>query len=113
MSHFAKVCDGKVVQVIVAEQDFFNTFVDTSPGEWIQTSYNTRGGQHPEGRPLRGNFAGIGYTYDKENDVFYAPQPFSSWVLDTTTWLWTAPIPMPTDGKIYVWAESTLAWVEV
>ena len=88
MSHFAKVCDGKVVQVIVAEQDFFNTFVDTSPGEWIQTSYNTYGGQHPEGRPLRGNYAGIGFTYDRENDVFYAPQPVPSWTLNTTTWLW-------------------------
>ena len=58
MSHFAKVLGGKVIQVIVAEQDFFNTFVDTSPGEWIQTSYNTHGGQHPEGRPLRKNYAG-------------------------------------------------------
>lgn len=112
MSHFAKVCDGKVVQVIVAEQDFFNTFVDTSPGEWIQTSYNTHGGQHPEGRPLRGNYAGIGYIYDRENDVFYAPQPFPSWTLNTTTWLWEAPIPMP-EGGVYTWDEATLSWVEV
>ena len=113
MSHFAKVCDGKVVQVIVAEQDFFNTFVDTSPGEWIQTSYNTYGGQHPEGRPLRGNYAGIGYTYDRENDVFYAPQPFPSWVLNNTTWMWEAPTPMPVDNKLYAWDEPTLSWVEV
>ena len=113
MSHFAKVCDGKVVQVIVAEQDFFNTFVDTSPGEWIQTSYNTHGGQHPEGRPLRGNYAGIGFTYDRENDVFYAPQPFASWTLNTTTWLWEAPTPYPDDGKKYYWDEATLSWVEV
>ena len=112
MSHFAKVCDGKVVQVIVAEQDFFNTFIDTSPGEWIQTSYNTYGGQHPEGRPLRGNYAGIGYTYDRENDVFYAPQPFPSWTLNTTTWLWEAPISMP-EGGVYHWDEETLSWVEV
>jgi hypothetical protein len=112
MSHFAKVCDGKVVQVIVAEQDFFNTFVDTSPGEWIQTSYNTRGGQHPEGRPLRKNYAGIGFTYDRERDAFIPPQPYSSWLLDEETCLWNAPTPMPTDG-IYTWDEPTLSWVEV
>lgn len=91
MSHFAKVLDGKVVQVIVAEPDFFDTFVDSSPGHWIQTSYNTHGNQHPEGRPLRGNYAGIGYTYDAENDVFYPPQPDASWTLNKTTWLWEPP----------------------
>lgn len=91
MSHFAKVLDGKVVQVIVAEPDFFDTFVDSSPGQWVQTSYNTYGNQHPEGRPLRGNFAGVGYTYDAVNDVFYAPQPDPSWVLNQSTWLWELP----------------------
>lgn len=91
MSHFAKVVDGKVTQVIVAEPEFFQTFVDSSPGEWIQTSYNTLGNQHPEGRPLRGNYAGIGYTYDKENDVFYAPKPADNATLNTTTWLWEVP----------------------
>lgn len=113
MSHFAKVCDGKVVQVIVAEQDFFDTFVDTSPGEWIQTSYNTHGGQHPEGRPLRKNYAGIGFTYDRERDAFIPPQPYPSWLLDEETWLWESPSPYPDDGKIYVWDEPTLSWVEV
>ena len=113
MGHFAKVVDGKVTQVIVAEQEFFDTFVDSSPGTWIQTSYNTQGGQHPEGRPLRGNYAGIGYTYDHNNDVFYAPQPFASWTISAPTWTWTAPTPMPTDGKMYAWDEPTLAWVEV
>ena len=91
MSHFAKVLDGKVIQVIVAEPEFFETFIDTSPGQWIQTSYNTLGNQHPEGRPLRGNFAGIGYTYDAQNDVFYAPKPADNAVLNTTTWLWEIP----------------------
>lgn len=91
MSHFAKVVDGVVVQVIVAEQEFFETFVDSSPGEWIQTSYNTHGNQHPEGRPLRGNYAGIGFTYDRENDVFIAPKPSDTATLDTTTWLWIDP----------------------
>jgi hypothetical protein len=113
MSHFAKVLDGKVTQVIVAEPEFFQTFVDSSPGEWIQTSYNTHGNQHPEGRPLRGNYAGIGYTYDCANDVFYAPQPYASWILDNTTWTWKAPVAMPTDDKQYKWDEATTNWVEV
>jgi hypothetical protein len=113
MSHFAKVCDGKVLRVIVAEKEFFDTYVDDTPGEWIQTSYNTHGNQHPEGRPLRGNYAGIGYTYDRTNDVFYAPQPYASWVLDNTTWTWKAPIAQPNDGKMYTWNEATTNWVEV
>ena len=113
MSHFAKVNNGIVENVIVAEKEFFNTFVDTSAGEWIQTSYNTHGNQHPNNKPLRGNYAGVGYTYDRENDVFYAPQPYNSWVLNKDTWLWEAPIPMPTDGKIYQWNEESTSWDEV
>ena len=112
MSHFAKVLGGKVIQVIVAEQDFFNTFVDTSPGEWIQTSYNTHGGQHPEGRPLRKNYAGVGYTYDAIRDAFIPPKPFASWLLNEDTCLWDAPTPMPQDGKFYNWDEATTSWVE-
>ena len=120
MSHYAKVTDGKVVQVIVAEAEFFNTFVDTSPGEWIQTSYNTRGNIHygQDGNPddgiaLRGNYAGIGYTYDKENDVFYAPQPYQSWTLNNLTWTWEAPTPYPNDGDPYAWNEDTTSWVKI
>ena len=120
MSHYAKVVDGKVTQVIVAEADFFNTFVDTSPGTWLQTSYNTRGGVHygqdgvaDGGVALRGNYAGIGYVYDQANDVFYASQPFPSWVLNNTTWTWEAPTLMPTDGKFYQWDEATTSWKEV
>jgi len=109
MSHFAKVTDNKVTQVIVAEQDF----IDNLDGTWLQTSYNTHGNQHPEGRPLRGNYAGIGYTYDFTNDVFYAPQPFPSWALNNTTWLWEAPVAYPTDGKVYKWNESIINWEEV
>ena len=112
MSHFAKVVDGKVVKVIVAEQEFFDTFVDDSPGSWIQTSYNTRGNEHPEGRPLRGNYAGIGYTYDFINDVFYPPTPYPSWVLNTLTWLWEAPVPYPQDNKQYFWDEKIINWKE-
>jgi len=88
MGHFAKVCDGIVTQVIVAEPEFFNTFVDSSPGEWIQTSYNTHGGQHPENRPLRKNYAGIGYTYDAERDAFIPPKPEGDYALDEETCLW-------------------------
>ena len=113
MSHFAKVLDEKVIQVIVAEADFFDIFVDTSAGTWIQTSYNTFGNQHPESRPLRGNFAGVGYTYDPVNDVFYAPQPYPSWTLNQSTWLWESPTPRPTDDKLYQWDEETLSWEEV
>ena len=121
MAHFAKIVDGKVVQVIVAEADFFNHFVDSSPGAWIQTSYNTRGGVHYDpvtnkpdsGVALRGNFAGVGYIYDAAHDVFYAPQPYPSWTLNETTWTWEAPTAMPKDGKVYNWDEATTSWVEV
>jgi hypothetical protein len=120
MSHYAKVANSIVTEVIVAEAEFFTTFVDTSPGAWIQTSYNTRGNLHygPDGNPdggvaLRGNYAGIGYTYDQTNDVFYAAQPYPSWVLNISTWTWEAPTPYPTDGKSYRWDEPTTSWVEI
>ena len=119
MSHFCKVVDGKVTQVIVAEPDFFKTFVDSSPGQWIQTSYNTRGGVHyapnsntPDGgTAIRGNYAGIGYTYDSTHDVFYPPQPYPSWTISAPTWTWTAPVAMPTTGGPYQWDEATKSWV--
>ena len=113
MSHFAKVCDGIVTQVIVAEPEFFTTFVDSSPGEWIQTSYNTYGGQHPEGRPLRKNYAGIGFAYDRERDAFIPPKPYASWALNQDSCLWDAPVAYPTDGKIYNWNEDQQNWIEV
>ena len=96
MGHFAKVLNGIVEKVIVAEPDFFDTFVDSSPGEWVQTSYNTRGNVHygQDGNPdggvaLRGNYAGIGYIYDRENDVFYPPKPGDDWIISAeTNWTW-------------------------
>ena len=125
MGHFAKVLDGKVVNVIVAEPEFFDTFVDSSPGTWIQTSYNTFGGVHykpnsyepseDQSKALRANYAGLGYIYDSEYDVFYAPQPYPSWVLNKTTWQWEPPIQMPSDAsetKRYKWDESIKNWVE-
>ena len=110
MAHFAKVEDGIVTQVIVAEQDVIDSglFGDG----WVQTSYNTYGGQHPEGRPLRKNFAGIGYTYDTERDAFIPPQNYPSWTLNEDTCLWEAPSLYPEDGALYLWDEDTLSWVE-
>jgi hypothetical protein len=113
MAHYAKVNNGIVENVIVAEADFFNTYVDSSPGAWIQTSYNTHGNQHPEGRPLRGNYAGIGYTYDATNDVFYAPKPYPSWILNESTWLWKAPVDYPTEEGRFTWNETTTSWIEI
>jgi hypothetical protein len=113
MAHFAKVVDGIVTKVIVAEPEYFNTFVDDSPGNWIQTSYNTIGGEHKlDGTPLRKNFAGKGYTYDSVKDAFIPPKPYASWVLDESTCLWNAPVAKPTDG-LYVWNESTTSWDSV
>jgi hypothetical protein len=109
MSHFAKVENGVVTQVIVAEQDVIDSGLFGTG--WVQTSYNTRANQHPENRPLRGNYAGVGYTYDAQNDVFYAPQPFASWTLNKNTWTWDAPKTMPTTDGPYKWDESTLSWV--
>jgi hypothetical protein len=114
MGHYAKVVDGKVTQVIVADPEFFATFVDTSPGEWIQTSYNTQGGVHLQGGiPLRKNYAGFGYTYDRIRDAFIPPQPYPSWTLNEDTCLWDSPIPYPTDEKMYAWDEETISWKEI
>jgi hypothetical protein len=113
MSHFAKVIDGIVTEVLVIEQDVIDTGLFGNPALWVQTSYNTYGGQHPEGRPLRKNYAGIGYTYDAERDAFIPPSPFPSWLLNEDTCLWDAPVPRPDDGKSYAWDEDTLSWIEV
>lgn len=114
MAHFAKVSGGIVTQVIVAEPEFFETFVDSSPGEWIQTSYNTHGGIHSGGgTPLRKNFAGIGYSYDPQRDAFIPPKPFPSWLLNEESCLWEAPVPMPADGGHYTWDEIAQVWVDL
>jgi hypothetical protein len=157
MGHYAKVVNGKVAKVIVAEASFFNNFVDDSPGKWIQTSYNTRGGVHYQpnngtpsptvyqdvsgsifetldeanatGTPpittvdqsktkaLRGNYAGIGYTYDSALDAFYPPKPFNSWTLNTGSYLWEAPVAYPSGDATgsytgsYQWSEDNTNWV--
>jgi len=119
MSHYAKVIGGKVIAVIRAEAEFFNKFVDDSPGSWILTSYNTRGGVHyasnshdPDGGlALRGNFASVGHTYDSANDVFYPPQPYPSWTISAPSWTWAAPSPIPATGGPYSWNETLKSWM--
>ncbi len=101
MTHFAKVQDGIVIKVIVAEPEFFDTFVDSSAGEWIETSYNGS---------IRKNFAGIRFTYDKDRDAFIPPKPFASWLLDEETCRWEAPVPYPNDGNQYSWSEEAQSW---
>jgi len=125
MAHFAKVVDGIVTKVIVAEPEFFDTFVDDSPGKWIKTSYNIRGGVYynpetnlpaddqsviadDEGRQ-RKNYASKGYAYDASKDAFIPPQPFPSWTLNETSCLWEPPVEHPGDG-FYDWNEETQSW---
>jgi len=116
MAHFAKVENGIVTQVIVVDNadtenaegvemeaigaEFCKRLLG---GDWKQTSYNGK---------IRKNFAGIGYAYDAARNVFIAPQPFQSWALNEKTCQWEAPVPMPTDGKMYRWDEELKAWVE-
>ena len=109
MSHFAKVVNGIVTSVIVAEQDF----VDTQEGTWVQTSYNTSGGVHSLGNtPLRKNYAGIGYVYDEGRDAFYSPQPYASWTLNEDTCFWESPVLYPSEGE-HEWDETNGEWVEL
>jgi hypothetical protein len=127
MTYFAK-CEQtvdtskfEVSDVIRADQEF----VDTLPGFWVLTDYNTYGNVHyapsPPAEPgtpdggvaIRGNYAGISFTYDAGHDVFYSPQPYPSWVLNESTWLWEAPVPYPSEGGPYVWDEATQSWVLV
>ena len=121
MSHFAKVNNGIVVEINVAEAEFFDTFIDSSPGEWVQTSYNTKGGVHYEpnsntpssdqSKALRKNYAIIGGSYDGIG--FSESQPFASWTLNSTTYFWEPPVAYPSDGKDYKWDESSTSWKEI
>ena len=104
MAHYAKVENKLVTQVIVAEAEFFDTFVDSSPGEWIQTSYSGS---------IRKNYAAIGHTYDSVRDAFIPHQPYPSWTLVESTCQWKAPVSYPTDGQAYEWDEDTTAWISI
>ena len=114
MSHFARVENGIVRQVIVAEQDVIDSGVVGDPSIWIQTSYNTRAGEHTSGgTPLRKNYAGIGMIYDAEKDSFYFPKPDNTtWILNEDKGLWERPVAYPTDGKLYNWNETNQSWIE-
>jgi len=103
MSHYAKVENNIVTQVIVADQDFIDSGAVGDPASWIQTSYNNR---------IRNVYAGIGYLYLPEQDIFIAPKPFVSWSFDVESLTWKAPIEKPTDDKNYIWNEESLSWIE-
>lgn len=127
MAHFAKIKDGKVTKVIVAEQDFIDNLIDNEPGEWIKTSYNTIGGTYyqrnedgtlgdasdDQTQALRKNYAGTNWSYDRIRDAFIPPKPYRSWILDEDTCLWNPPVAMPkTDGP-YEWNEKDQTWDSV
>jgi len=124
MAHYAFLDENNIVQAVYVGIDennldelpdgfnFWEEYYSNQLGMTCKrTSYNTFGNEHKDnGTPFRGNYAGIGFTYDEENDVFYSPQPFDSWIINETTWLWEAPTPMPDDGNMYMWNEDTQSW---
>jgi hypothetical protein len=118
MAHYAFLDFNNVITQVIPGRDEGEDGIDWE--QWYgdfrgqvckRTSYNTVGGQHPDGKPFRKNYAGFGYTYDANRDAFIPPQPFPSWTLNETTCLWDAPTPYPTDGQRYQWDESTTSWV--
>ena len=118
MAHFAKVENDIVTQVLVvpdSQENRGNEYLSVDlglGGNWYKTSYNTQGGVHLlGGTPYRKNYAGIGYTYDRNRQAFIPPKPFGSWILHEETCLWDAPVAYPTDGELYVWDEGTTSWV--
>jgi hypothetical protein len=96
MAHYAKVNNGIVEQVIVADAEFFNTFIDNSPGTWIQSST-----------------ANVGFSYDAVRDAFIPPKPYPSYILNESTNSWQPPVAHPSDGKSYGWDEATTSWEEI
>lgn len=111
MSHFAHITNGIVDRVIVAEQDFIDSGAVGEPSEWVQTSYSTVEGEHKDGGvPIRKNYAGVGYTYDEKQDCFIPPKVDESFVFDEVAAKYLPPIPMPKDGKEYIWAKDTQGW---
>ena len=119
MAHFAELDKNNIVtRVIVAEQDFINSGAVGESSNWVQTSYNTRGGIHyapnsnepDSGIALRKNYAGIGFTYDSDRDAFYSEQPYPSWTLNEDSCLWESPVPYPDDDEMYTWDEENQGW---
>lgn len=120
MGTYAKIVNGSVVRTIKADADFFESFVDDSPGTWIQCSWNTRNGVHydPEtnlpsedqSKALRKNMPSVGFTYDSDRDAFIPPKPFASWVLNEESCVWEAPVAKPDNEQVYKWNEETGSW---
>ena len=104
MAYYAKIQNNIVTKVIVAEAEFFDNFVDNTPGQWLETKMDGS---------IRKNYAGIGYTYDETRDAFIPVKPYESWTLDETTCQWTCPVAMPDDDKQYTWNETTTNWEEI
>lgn len=117
MAHYAELNHESIVTQVIPGWDenvrsgMEQLLLAQTGNIWKRTSYNTFGGQHPEGKPFRKNYAGIGFKYDAQRDAFIPPQPFPSWTLNEDTCLWDAPVPMPTDGQSYSWDENTTSWL--
>jgi hypothetical protein len=129
MAHFARVDKDNIVQNVIVvdneqllneqgveEEDVGKVYLNKIYGygyNWIQTSYHTYANQHPQNKPFRKNYAGIGHTYDKDRDAFIPPKPYNSWILDEDTCRWHPPQSYPDDEKSYQWNEDTTSWDEV
>lgn len=130
MASFTKLDDNNVVLAVISVHD--NELLDENGNEseqkgidfltqwsggysnWKQTSFNTIGGVHVNGgTPFRKNYAAIGDTYDVQRNAYIRPKPFASWSLNEDTCQWQPPVPMPTDGKFYIWNEENQAWAEI
>lgn len=119
MAHYAELNYENIVTRVIPGPDetvqsgLEQVYLMQTGNIWKRTSYNTMGGQHPEGKPFRKNYAGIGYKYDAQRDAFIPPQPFPSWTLNEDTCLWDCPVPYPTDDQFYSWDEETTSWVVI
>jgi len=127
MSHFAQIDNQNIVQrVLVIDQAEIDTGNWGDPASWVQTSYNTRGGIYyipntntpdpDQSKAFRKNYAGIGYMYlanGPEGEGFVPPSPYPSWVMNSFSYLWEAPVPMPVPNNPpqYVWDEATVSWI--
>tara|TARA_A200000159_G_scaffold92514_1_gene85984 strand:+ start:3665 stop:3991 length:327 start_codon:yes stop_codon:yes gene_type:complete len=101
MAYYAKIVDAKVINVITAEESFFDTFYDDAAGLWLETKMDGS---------IRKNYAGIGFSYDAIKDAFIPPQPFPSWTLNEDTFIWECPVAYPNDNNMYEWNEDSQEW---
>ena len=122
MAHYALLDEDNVVTQVIVGVHESQLIEGKDPETWYgefrgqvckRTSYNTRGGEHPKGRPFRKNYAGFGFTYDEDRDAFIPPKPYDSWTLNEDTCLWDPPVPYPDDGNTYTWDEDAGDWVEM